>query len=91
MKTTISLFVILTFSVTLVGGIHLKCRPKDSAEKKARWDQDPYWKEGFMYVYVQGQVICPDGSEPEGFVELWEWDEPDNEDDYATFGLCGNQ
>ncbi|KAH7707157.1 hypothetical protein AAVH_25605 [Aphelenchoides avenae] len=91
MKTAISLFLILTFAATQLGGIHLKCLPKDTEEKHARWNKEPFWGEGFMYVYVQGQVFCPDGSEPEGSVELWEWDEPDNEDDQATNGLCGYQ
>ncbi|KAH7709339.1 hypothetical protein AAVH_23384 [Aphelenchoides avenae] len=89
MKTVISLFFVLFFGVSLLGGERLKCRPKNDEEKKARWDNDKFIREGFLYVYANGKVICPDGSDPEGVVELWEWDMPDNEDDQATNGLCG--
>ncbi|KAH7697844.1 hypothetical protein AAVH_35069 [Aphelenchoides avenae] len=93
MKTVISLFFALAFGVSLLGAERLKCRPKNEEEKKARagaarnqWTTDKHF-----YFYVNGKVICPDGSDPEGVVELWEWDMPNNEDDQAQGGWCGYQ
>ncbi|KAH7708898.1 hypothetical protein AAVH_23836 [Aphelenchoides avenae] len=75
MKTAISLFFILTTGVSNLAGIHLKCQAKDAEEWKARWDHKQCVDDdGFVYVYVQGQVLCPDGSGPNGVVELWERD-----------------